>query len=567
MFKIPLQCLVTMLLNYGGAIYTYNGSHIMFKENSSPMFSNNDGAAIYSVHCCYISFEGNSSPVFSNNIAGQDAGNGGAIYTYNSSVIMFTGNSSSVFSNNSANYGAAIYSEYYSNISFEENSSPVFSNNVAGYGGAIYTYNGSHIMFKGYSSPMFSNNDGGAIYSEYYSYITFEGNSSPVFSNNIASWNAGYDGAIRSYNGSHIMFKGNSSPVFSNNSADYGGAIYSYNGSHIMFTGNSSAVFDNNTVTNKGGAIYTSGSNISFEGFSSVIFSNNIAEYGGAVFTKDQSDIIFSDYSTVTFTNNSAAFGATAFSNINSKIIATGNSTIIFNDSSPNWCNSICLPYTGQTDVVTIDSNGTVWCSDQKAFVCVSKECDCDKLEDLLDGLENNTLVNITNTVTLSSVIVLGDLNNISIIGYNNITVNCVDGGGLKLRFCSDIIIEGISWIRCGNYNNTNDVPVIHLIINHSNTTIQKCTFQYSLGKAISLDQELIIVDHVLSNTLNIDNCNFMNNNRYRGHGATIFISINNEINVNVSHCTFHYNGEAESIIYFDFRFPDYYWGLAYIYI
>ena len=120
---IPFQCLVIIVLaiyllkkillqsGYGGAIYTYNGSHIMFKGY-------NDGGAIYSEYYSYITFEGNSSPVFSNNIASRDAGYGGAIYTYNGSVIMFKanlrqiplfkGNSSSVFSNNSANYGAVL---------------------------------------------------------------------------------------------------------------------------------------------------------------------------------------------------------------------------------------------------------------------------------------------------------------------------------------------------------------------------------------------------------------------------------------------------------------------------
>ena len=223
-----------------------------------------------------------------------------------------------------------------------------------------------------------------------------------------------------------ISFEGNSSAMFSNNTSIYGGAIYCRYDNHIIFKGNSSAVFNNNTVTNEGGAIYTSDrNNISFEGFSTVVFRNNIAEYGGAVFAKVESEIIFSDYSTVTFTNNSAAFGATVFSI--SKIIATGNSTVNVNDHSVKWCNSICLPYTGRGDV-TIDNNGIVWCNDQNALICVSRQCDCSKLEDLLDGLESNTLVNITNTVTLSSVITLEDLNNISIIGYNNITVNCVDG-------------------------------------------------------------------------------------------------------------------------------------------
>ena len=322
-------------------------------------------------------------------------------------------------------------------------------------------------------------------------------------------------------------------------------------------------MFDNNTVTNKGGAIYTSGpSDISFEGFSTVEFRNNVAEYGGAVYAEDQSDIIFSDYSTMTFTNNSAAFGATTFSDANSKIIATGNSTVIFNDHSPKWCNNTCLPYTGQGDVVTIDSNGIVWCSDQKAFVCESKECDCDKLEDLLNGLEYNynILVNITNTVTLSSVITLKYHNNILIIGYNNITVNCVNGGGLKLLYCRNVIIEGITWIGCGNYG-TNDVPVIHLTDCYSSTNIriQKCTFQYSLGKAIShtvtIHTDLRCREriHYLRNIVSyviINNCNFMNNNHWRSHGAAIFF---NSIyrNVNISNCIFHYNGEAESIIYF----------------
>ena len=71
--------------------------------------------------------------------------------------------------------------------------------------------------------------------------------------------------------------------------------------------------------------------------------------------------------------------------------------------------------------------------------------------------LKSNVLVNITDNVTLSSVIRLKNLNNISIIGYNNITVICINGGGLYLHSCSDLTIEGITWIKCGN----NSTPVI----------------------------------------------------------------------------------------------------------
>ena len=96
--------------------------------------------------------------------------------------------------------------------------------------------------------------------------------------------------------------------------------------------------------------------------------------------------------------------------------------------------------------------------------ICLSKKCNCSKLEDLLDGLKNNALVNITDTVTLYSVIQLGNLNNISIIGYNNnIIVICVNGGGLELLYCSDLTIEGITWIGCGNYDNIYHASVIDI--------------------------------------------------------------------------------------------------------
>ena len=572
----------------GAGIYISDHSTVIFGETSDVTFTqnsaNSNSGSVYLRNHSNVIFDKYSMVTFHNN----KAFDGGTIYSAISSNITFKANCKVIFSDNSAAFGGAIYSSG-SYIIFEGNSSPVFSNNSAGhFGGAIYSDIDSYIIFEGNSSPVFSNNSaghfggasaghfGGAICS--YSYIIFEGNSSPVFSNNSAGRFGGaiYSWTDRSY--ICIIFKGNSSPVFSNNTAMSGGAIhfdrdipfggaihfdetiyFSFHDTHIIFKENSSAVFDNNTVTNEGGAIYTSGPSniISFEGFSTVEFRNNVAEYGGAVYA-DQSDIIFSDYSTVTFTNNSAAFGATTFSNANSKITVTGNSTVILNDRLAKWCNNTCLPYTGQGDV-TIDSNGIVWCSDQKVFVCESKECDCDKLEDLLNG---NTLVNITNTVTLSSVITLRN-RYISIIGYNNITVNCVNGGGLKLElvYASNVLIEGITWIGCGNYNNTNDVPVIHLINCYFNlyTTvrIQKCTFQYSLGKAISHTIRVqtiywlhLCYDYFEDSYVIINNCNFMNNNHWRSHGAAIFFN-SIESNVNISNCIFHYNGEAESIIYF----------------
>ena len=524
---------------YGGAICSEVSSNITFKPNCKVTFSNNSvkqqwgsGGAIYSEDNSYITFEGNSSTVFSNNIADRY---GGAIVSY--SYIHFEGSSSTMFSNNIAEYGGAIATN--SHILFEGNSSTVFSNNIAEYGGAIASY--SHILFEENSSTVFSNNiagnNGGAIISN--SCILFEGNSSAVFSNNDAD----DGGAIFSL--SYILFEGNCSTVFSNNIADLdGGAIFSY--SYILFEGNSSTVFNNNIAGDDGGAIAiysTLHTNVSFEGFSIVVFRNNIATYGGAVFGRDHSVIIFSDNSAVTFTNNKATFSTTVFS---SKIMANGNSTVIFNDLLAKWCNNTCLPYTRQSDIVTIDSNGIVWCSDQKSFICLSKKCYCNELEDFFDDLKNNTLVNITDTMTLSTVVELKYLSNISIIGYNNITVICVDGGGLKLNMYGDLTIEGITWIGCGKYDAINNVPVIY-IHPFSKTTIQNCTFQHSLGIAISLFYDL------QNSSVNINHCNFMNNNNYNRHGAAIYCTMNaDEVNINIINCNFSYNGNAISMIYFN---------------
>ena len=531
---------------YGGVIRSYD-SKIFFEGNSSPVFSKNAaryGGVIVSRNSTVL-FEGNSSPEFIDNIARYE---GGVILSYNSN-IMFEGSSSPEFSNNIADYeGGVLRCNEQSSIVFEGNSTPVFSNNTASYGGAILCCN-STMLFKGRSSPVFSeniaNHEGGALKCNNESNIIFEGNSSPVFSNNTANY-----GGTMSYDNSNIFFKGNSSPVFSNNRADYGGAV-SYDNSNTVFKGNSSAVFNDNTAAIYGGALYsTFDSKISIEGFSDVVFRNNIAEYGGAVFARDHSDIIFGDNCTVTFSTNKATFGATVFSNDSSKILVIGNSSVIFDNVSAKWCNNTCLPYTGRGDVIAIDSNGIVWCTNQKTFICLSIKCYCNKLEDLLDGLKSNKLVNITDNVTLSSVIELSDLNNISIIGYHNITAICIDGGGLHLRQCTDVIIEGITWIRCGNYDGSH-VPVINLENFSPNILIQKCTFQYSLGIALLFHE----IFPIQGNKLSINHCNFMNNNHYTDHGAAIHCilgSFYGTINIIINNCIFGYNGNAKSITYFD---------------
>ena len=580
--------------DYGGSIVYYHDGQITFEGNSSVVFVNNtavEGGAIRSTG--QITFEGNSSVVFVNNTAAEGGaigstgqiifeGNssvvfvnntaadyGGAIESYNGQItfegnssvvfvnntaydggaiksegqITFEGNSSVVFLNNTANYGGAIVLFLHSQITFEGNSSVVFVNNTAGYGGAIGLLLEGQITFEGNSSVVFANNTadlGGAIGSHVQSQITFEGTSSVVFINNTAD----DGGAIGLKSNGQITFEGNSSTLFVNNTADEGGAIYCNDNGYSIFRGNSTTEFNNNVATYNGGAIYCVTSKTSFEEFSATVFRHNTADYGGAVSAEIHSNIMFSENSTVTFTKNKATFGAATYSNGKSKIITKGNSTIVFDDISARWCSNTCLPYTGQSDTVTVDGDGIVWCSNQEAFICLTINCNCKNLNELLSGVLFNVLLE-DKVMTLSSFVNLsGD--SISIIGHNNPTVICVNGGRLSFTICRNVIIKGITWIGCGGYSNIH-TPVIFLGPYTYEIHIQKCSFQHSIAPVIFKDPSYVSGDIIII----IINCNFINNNRYRGHGiAVLYLQMEHFISYIIKNCSFHSNGPVKGIVY-----------------
>ena len=577
------------IANRGGAIYSVDHSCIYFEENSTTSFSNNiaddTGGALFSVHNSCISFEGNSTTVFSNNIADDGAaifstvnsfihfeGNsttmfnsniaenhGGAINSYNDNRLSLEGNSIARFNNNTAYNGGAIYS-YNNSIFLEGKSIARFNNNTAYDGGAIYSYK-TDIYIREFSTVMFENNiaddGGGAINSYESNYIYFEGNSNATFNNNTA-YNGG---AVYTYNTS-VSFKGFSTVLFGNNIADYGGAINSYDGNNISFENNSNTIFNNNTATYNGGAVYAYNTSVSFNEFSTVVFRNNIGDYGGAVFAEIHSDVILSDNSSALFIQNKATVGAPVYSNGDSKIIAKEYSNVKFDDVSAKWCKNICLPYTSQNDVVTIDSDGIVWCSNQEAFECTSIKCYCKDLNDSLNGVEFSTIVNITDKVmTLSSVITLKNLFYTSIIGHNNPTVFCVNGGRLILYVNFGVItIEGITWIGCGGYSgiltpvmliNPRNPPVLDDgLYFAADLKIKKCSFQHSIAPVIGCSIETIYLN------IDIDHCNFSSNNHYRGHGTAMHFSLR-LAKYTLNNCRFINNGRAESVLYIKQPHPE----------
>ena len=541
-----------------GIVYSDTGSNVTFKGNCYVTFSGNSaiqsGAALYS-DISLVTFMGNCKVTFSSNYASDVWPYGGTICSINFSNISFEASSTTLFINNDAYVGGAIYSVYHSSISFEGNASTVFSNNTAGGGGAIVLLENVNMVFGGNSATIFIDNNssvGGAIYCALDCNISHEGNSTTTFNNNIAD----DGGAIVSYLTGSITFEGMSTTVFNTNTARIdGGAIYSVI-STISFNRNSTVVFSDNKANDTGGAVYSKG-DISFNGNSNTEFRNNAANFGGAMFIHP--NLSFNDNSTVNFTNNKAISGSTIFSvGESNKITQIGNPTVIFNDHTVDWCTNTCLPYTSthnlaidehlirldsniNISVITIDSNGTVRCSDeQEVFVSLTRKCGNQYLEDILVNLTSNGLATISDKVIISSIISLTKLYNVSIIGSKNHSITCFNDAGLQLEQCNNITIEGLNWVGCSA-----DTPVIN-IFNSSDVSLQNCLFQQSKGPAVVMFE--------LSGYVNINHCKFINNTEYSGHGAVIHYSsnaaTNSQLTLVISNCNFSYNEGAISLVY-----------------
>ena len=200
-------------------------------------------------------------------------------------------------------------------------------------------------------------------------------------------------------------------------------------------------------------------------------------------------------------------------------------------------------PFSDDGDTVTNSGDGS------SLLCCMHGKCSCQSLDDALDNLTSNVLLNITTDVMLSLLINTSNIENVSMIGHNNPTVNCKGVGGIHFTFCNNCIIQGITWDGCGTVNIDNDtVPGLKLSY-FSNITIQNCSFQHSIGQAVVLSD--------ISGDVNINHCKFVNNNHYRGHGAAISYSSNNIINLpplifKICNCNFSDNEGAVSLVYIE---------------
>ena len=168
-------------------------------------------------------------------------------------------------------------------------------------------------------------------------------------------------------------------------------------------------------------------------------------------------------------------------------------------------------------------------------------------LDHQLGNLTSNGLINIAADVMLLSIVSLVGLENVSIIGHDNPTVNCDNAGGIYFDNCHNCTITGITWEKCGN--KTNSKPSIELY-NSSNMIIQNCSFL--------LSQTQVIVLSEMSGNVSINNCKFVFNNHFEGSGSVIHYLSKIKYHfstfqlIMISDCNFTQNGASNdaSIIY-----------------
>ena len=536
---------------YGGAIYCELNSNLIFDEESKVIISNNAaeyGGAVY-LHTCTASVKGNSIVTFNTNRASVV---GGAIYSDLDSGIVLGGNSSITFSDNYAKAdGGAIGIDTNSYFTVEGNSYVMFNFNKAGNdGGAVHCDSNSSFMLTQNSSLSFQHNEavnkGGAVTIVSNSNVTFTGKSSVQFNDNKAT----FGGAVYESDSKAIV-NGNSTVKFNNNKASYGGSIAADKESVINFKGCSEVNFTNNSAKFYGGAIFSqSKSAISFDETPLVVFNYNTAQFEGGAISSYSSSVLFEQSSTIHFNNNQANYGESIISSDYSNVLIEENLKVKFNNNTARWY--VGPPYSNPSYDVTFDNNGIVTCTDPQTFpVCIQEQCFCKTIDHALAYLTNNTSIKITTDVVLSSVVLLRSLQNISIVGQNNPTINC-DGasGGIHLVSCHNCTIDGINWDGCGNKSHSSPTLKIEKC---SSIEIKNCTFKHSMGQAIVFSE--------MSGDANIHHCKFMNNSNHIGYGAAICYSsyyLDSQLALTISNCNFTNNVDAVSIIYIELASPAY---------
>ena len=135
----------------------------------------------------------------------------------------------------------------------------------------------------------------------------------------------------------------------------------------------------------------------------------------------------------------------------------------------------ICLFALCESKYIEVNKEGN-----NSSSCCIEGMCLCGSLFEAFCHIESNTTINITSSVPLHNVSHIGleALNNITIAG-NNVTVECNNTGIFSCRYCSNIVIQGITWDQCGDPSHPTFTEAIGFRV-AMNVSIIRCTFQHS---------------------------------------------------------------------------------------
>ena len=205
----------------------------------------------------------------------------------------------------------------------------------------------------------------------------------------------------------------------------------------------------------------------------------------------------------------------------------------------------ICFLALCQSKVIEVNDerNDSIVC-------CIEGACPCGSLFKALLHVENNSVINITSSVPLRNLTRIGlvSLNNITIIG-NRVTVSCNNSGIFTCLYCSNVVIQGITWDQCGDPSHPNNTFAIGFRI-AINISIIECTFQYT--KAC-----FVIFLPLSSGFVNVHNSRFLFNQVinlpqcFNGLHGSLFIgdgerkTIQNAV-VSITSSLFYQNGIAD---------------------
>ena len=206
-------------------------------------------------------------------------------------------------------------------------------------------------------------------------------------------------------------------------------------------------------------------------------------------------------------------------------------------------------PVTARDITVNINGNDTE--------DCLEGDYPCSSLGYVLNHLQSNDCVNITsNSVPLTTIVELHNLNAITIRGQGNTIVMCNNTGGVSCNNCSNIVIEGITWDGCGDPLRQVEGSSAGLaFVNLTNLSINYCILQNSETMVLYLHMVAGLINITGTQVINNANCGVIHcvsvqpsdpcctTSNHTAFGGVYIYESFRETMVSVSNCRFSGNG------------------------